>query len=254
MQNNRLTLPQGVLPLSQIAGHPALQLPALVQLYEHCISMVFHIRGDAARIQLEDELLECGIAPQAVACAQIVQSKVANKIAHDVTDADLRSAVRTFKHAIVALAQERLEQQQRSLVLGNKPGVIEQENSDHGPGRVQRKPFQELPPDTESIAAKGARYGCGCLTVIMVPVPFIWFFEALTGMSLMTNSDEPPSAGDFGSVLEASFVVLIFLSIGHYAYKRIFAKHYSASVLRVCIYLSCAFWILGLVVELIDQA
>jgi len=101
-------------------------------------------------------------------------------------------------------------------------------------------------PVEEGVADKGARYGCGCLTVALVPVPVFMFAEAITGKSLFATEDDPSEVpADFGTAVGGTIGVGIAFAIGFYFYRRIFAKHYSPKVLKVCLVLSFALMAFG---------
>ncbi len=97
-------------------------------------------------------------------------------------------------------------------------------------------PHYHPPVHEEGAAAKGARYGCGCMSVIMLISVIPAFVEAASSRRIFSESPDPLTS--MGMATGVAVLSLVASVVAVLIYKRVFAKHFSVKVLIVSLLLT----------------
>lgn len=243
-------LPSGLLPLAEIAalanvhGAAALQLPALELLFNHVSLLARANLGVAGEQEYDSDahLAQCGVSPEVIFAARTARENLGKGLEGGVPEDRLRRAVRDFEHAITARAQEQLNSEQRATVLGTR---LQAPELDTHPDRHYRPPERE-----EEVAMKGVRYGCGCMSVIMMVPVIPAFVEAALSQHIVTRTLDPVM--DFEGALVAAAFAIITSAVLSLVYRKLFAKYFEPKVLAVSFVLALALGALAAVGDLAD--
>ena len=99
-------------------------------------------------------------------------------------------------------------------------------------------PHYHPPVQSEGGAAKSARYGCSCLSVIMMITPIPMLLEASSGRRIATEYPNPVTT--WAMAAGATVFAVVGCTIATFVYKRIFAKHFNPKVLIISLLITVA--------------
>ncbi len=249
-------MPIGVVPLSAIEGPPSLQLPALSRLHDHIVSIAIPRQEREFPKGLEVALQGCGIDVSMLRKAEAITADLNARHGDPISDTDLRFAVRQFKHAVVAVAQECLSASQRTMVLGGRrsppaPGNAYQHLPQPEELRVDYEEVERAMRESEQaeqqafwVHSTQLRHGCGFVLMLWLTVPLTLILEVFFGIETFSTPPNDPELTKSG-VLSATLGAVLTASIGVFFYKWMFEGYYSVRPLKAYFVVSVILWLLA---------